>query len=188
MKSEMNTKAGLFQGQSLRSFCLKLMGVLFLTVVAPQTFWAQGITVCYDYAYWRATGSCPVGHYLGAQQLIDMQGYQSYRISNPTAGVGHLRPGDVLVTSDGHAGYVNDQGGIDHFHQVYGHSGQLYSDPNNLPGWSNGHGGLRTGDDLPGFLGSGYHPSPNQTMQVVRRRGGSTGSSGGFGCGRSGRH
>lgn len=44
MKSEMNTKAELFQGQSLRSFCLKLMGALFLTVVAPRAFWAQGIT------------------------------------------------------------------------------------------------------------------------------------------------
>ena len=198
MKSEMNTKAGLFQGQSLRSFCLKLMGVLFLIVLSPKPFWAQGgITVCYDYAYWRATGSCPVGRYLGAQDLQNMKGYAVYPISNPMAAQGHLRPGDVLLYN-GHAGYVNVDGQIDHYHQYSKQGlyyGDLYPDPTRLPGLTKDHPGhgLKEGDDLPGFLNSGsgtnhYDPSNHPSMKVVRRRGGSTGSSGGFGCGRSGRH
>lgn len=43
------------------------MGVLLLTVVASKPFWAQsGVRVCYDYAYWRATGTCRVGRDLNS--------------------------------------------------------------------------------------------------------------------------
>ncbi len=186
MTIETITNARLLYGQRLRSFCAKLIGALLLTMVASVPFWAQGITVCYDYAYWRATGACPQGHYLGPDGVLKMKGFHSQYYSNPMDAQGYLTPGSVLVTSDGHAGYVNSGGGIDHFHQVFGHSGTRYLDPNNLPPWTPGQvGGLHTGDTLPGFLGSGYRKSDNQGLHVVRPDHPSSSSSGSWGCGRS---
>jgi hypothetical protein len=130
----------------------------------------QGVTVCYDYAYYRGTNNCPAGHYLGPD---DLRNHRSVKYSTvyprPMDAAGHYRPGDWLVTSGGHAGYVNSRGGIDHFHQVYGHSGTLYPNPGNLPAYRPGQGGLYLNDNLDHFLNSGFRTPANQNVRVLHR-------------------
>ena len=145
----------------------------------PNGYNGPGVTNCYDYAFARGEG-CSSGPYLGAKGLTDHKSVRSKTTyANPMDAQGQYGPGDWLVTSGGHAGYVNDQGRIDHYHQYSDgktyKSGQRYLDPNNMPPEdANGMGGLRTNDDLYNFLHSGdrYHPSRpfGGNVQVLRRR------------------
>ena len=146
----------------------------------PKGYNGPGVTNCYDYAYACGTGSRPTGPYMGPDGLRNhssVRGIDTY--GNPMNARGQYRPGDWLVTSDGHSGYVNSRGLIDHYHQfsdgVTYFSGQRYLDPNNLHPWVDGQGGLRTNDSLENFIRSGdtlhpYRTGPGGNIQVLRRR------------------
>jgi hypothetical protein len=129
---------------------------------------ANGITVCYDYAYYCGTGRMPSGGYLGANDLRrDPSVKTRTAYANPADA--HYRPGDWIVTSGGHAGYVNSSGGIDHFLQVPGHIGQKYADPNKLPLRGGGPGGLSKNHTMNQFLNSGYRRPSNVSVEVLGR-------------------
>ena len=130
----------------------------------------RGITVCYDYVYACGTGRMPSGNYLGAD---DLRNHSSVRSRTTYANPANARyqPGDWIVTSGGHAGYVNSNGTIDHFLQVPGHIGELYPDPYNLPPTIVGRkGGLSRNHTMDQFLNSGYRRPANVSVQVLRRR------------------
>jgi hypothetical protein len=129
-----------------------------------------GITVCYDYAYYCGTGRPPSspGHFLNAN---DLRNDSSVRVRTVYANPADARygPGDWIVTSGGHAGYVNSRGGIDHFLQVPGRIGHLYTDPNALPLRGVGPGGLARDHSMEQFLNSGYRRQPNVAVEVLGR-------------------
>ena len=124
--------------------------------------------MCYDYAYFCGTGRTPTDHYMNAN---DLRTDRSVRTRTPYANPAdaRFRPGDWIVTSGGHAGYVNSQGGIDHFLQVPGHIGQLYPNPNKLPQRGTGPGGVSLNNTMEQFLNSGYRRQPNVSVEVLGR-------------------
>jgi hypothetical protein len=145
----------------------------------PENYNGRGVTNCYDYAYACGAGT-PTGRMKGADDLRNHSSVRSRNTyNNPMDARGQYRPGDWLLTG-GHAGYVNRQGGIDHYHMFSNgrdyHSGQRYLNPNDLPlEGPDGMGGLRTNDSLHGFIHSGdrYHPyrtGPMDGVTVLRRR------------------
>jgi hypothetical protein len=130
----------------------------------------RGITVCYDYVYACGTGRMPSGHYLNADNLRNDRSVRS-RTTYTNPANARYQPGDWIVTSGGHAGYVNSNGTIDHFLQVPGRIGELYPDPNNLPPTITGRkGGLSRNHTMEQFLNSGYRRPANVTVEVLRRR------------------
>lgn len=130
----------------------------------------RGITVCYDYAYACGTGRMPSGHYLNADDLRNDRSVRS-RTTYANPANARYQPGDWIVTSGGHAGYVNSNGTIDHFLQVPGRIGELYPDPDHLPPTIVGRkGGLSKNHTMEQFLNSGYRRPANVSVEVLRRR------------------
>jgi len=137
---------------------------------APQSG-RSGITVCYDYAYHCGTGRLPQGRYLGADDLRRDPSVRS-RVTYKDPAMARYQPGDWVLTSSGHAGYVNSRGRIDHFLQVPGRIGELYPNVEALPPHVQGGqlGGLHKNHTTEEFLSSGFRRQPGVTVEVLRRR------------------
>jgi hypothetical protein len=112
----------------------------------------------------------PEGRYLNADDLRnDPSRRPGVVYANPADA--RYQPGDWIVTSGGHAGYVNRNGRIDHYLQVPGHLLELHTDPNRLPPTIKGRkGGLSRDHTMEQFLDSGYRRQPNVSVEVLRRR------------------
>jgi hypothetical protein len=145
----------------------------------PNGYTGPGVTNCYDYVSACGNNRAPTGNYYGPDNLArDARVRSQNYYGNPMDANGHYHPGDYLVTKDGHSGYVNSRGRIDHYHQYSDggrfRSGQRYPDYRNLHPWRDGQGGLRTNDDLRGFIHSGdsfrpYRKTPPGGITVYHR-------------------
>lgn len=118
----------------MKSLCY--MCVILVTTLAIP---AEAVINCFDYAFYRATGFDPRPAASPFDRAIDVSSLQCYlgalgytRLPNPPRDDRDLRPNDVLILGSAHAGFVNAQGQIDHFIQVWGASGKKY-DANALP-------------------------------------------------------
>lgn len=150
--------------------------LLTLTVVTP----ADAVINCFDYAFYRATGldprplSSPLTAAVGVTSLECYLGALGYsRLPAPARDDSALQPGDVLIFGTSHAGFVNAQGRVDHFIQVWGTSGtkhpasalppaRIYLSPNpatypDPPG--NKPTGQFANHTLTQFMGSAFVPS-----------------------------
>ena len=128
-----------------------------------------GIVECYGYAYACGTGQGP-DRVMGADDLrkhSSVRGTTTYR--NPADA--RYQPGDWIVTSSGHAGYVNKYGRIDHYLQVPGEIGKFRPDYNVLPPTIPGRkGGLAKNQSMEEFLNAGYRRQLGVSVDVLRRR------------------
>jgi hypothetical protein len=86
-------------------------------------------------------------------------------------------PNDWIVTSSGHAGWVNANGRINHYLQVPGEIGKFRPDYKVLPpavkrrpGVEYRPGGEYFNNDMEEFLNAGYRRQPGVTVTVLRRR------------------
>ena len=168
---------------------------VFALLAAAAAFWAapaNAIIVCHDYALYRATGQDPrpltsaetngTGIVEIRRRLKDELGYKRFPITTaaetPEFAAKYLKPGDVILLRDDHSGYVNSDGKIDHFIQVYGKSGTKY-DASKLPRHTapdtdepppaESVGGLYLGDTLARFLKRPFYKGPAGSVEIWRK-------------------
>lgn len=125
--------------------------------------------MCYDYAYHCGTGQMPNGRYLGPDDLRKDPSVKSRTVyANPADA--RYGSDDWILTSTGHGGWVNSKGSINHFLQVPGRIGHLYTDPSQLPPAVKGRpGGVSKNHSMEEFLNSGYRRQPGVSVEVLRR-------------------
>ncbi|MCX6557833.1 MAG: hypothetical protein NTW95_10455, partial [Candidatus Aminicenantes bacterium] len=82
------------------------------------------ITVCHDYSYYRVTGQNPEKDWLTPDGLRNALTKLKFKLVQDDAS---LRPGDVVIIGPMHSGFVNDQGGIDHYIQMREHPTETQS-------------------------------------------------------------
>ena len=153
------------------------LGVIMLLSTAH----VHAIVWCHDYTFHRVTceyGACENNNNTSPGDLrgrLKGLGYEPHPITNaaenPEYAQQYLKPGDVLILRDDHSGYVNQNGTIDHFIQVFGESGKV-RDPNNLPRHplpDNNIGGVYYADTLKEFLGRPSWKGPIGKLEVWRR-------------------
>lgn len=120
----------------IKRICFGLILVLVLAVPVGAITW------CHDYALYRITKSDQDPQLKKSlfkdgtsikelRDYLEKHGYQRFPYTqaaqDPEKAGRFLKPGDVIIIRNDHSGYVNQQGLIDHFIQVYGASGTKYN-------------------------------------------------------------
>ena len=88
-----------------------LLALALAALVPPVTL--PAISWCHDYSYYRVTGKDSNG--LSPDALRAALAKLKYKL---VEGDTELRPGDVVIIGEAHSGFVNAQGGVDHYIQV----------------------------------------------------------------------
>lgn len=146
----------------------------------------QAIIVCHDYTLYRIAGADPrpkTGREIhgtdvaSLRRYLETHGYKKFPYGNASADPDRagriLKPGDVIILRDAHSGFVNAQGLIDHFIQVYGSSGKKY-DVDNLPRHENLSGkvgGLYQDETLRDFLSRPFYQGQDRRLEIWRKVG-----------------
>lgn len=146
---------------------------------------ASAVIVCHDYTLYRLTGKDPrsvssaekdgTGIAALRKHLTDNK-YKRFpytnAVQNREKAQRFLKPGDVIIIRDDHSGYVNEQGLIDHFIQVYGTSRSAVKyDAKKLPlnsSLGGKVGGLYQNESLDDFLNRPFRKTP-MIVEVWRK-------------------